>query len=428
MLSRRTLLTSAPLSGLVLGHSASTANTATYIDLPDGALFHAEITWALSKGLIALLKEWVQKTKSAPATAENPNGVAPLSEKQYCYVPEVDPRQCPVDTTNAVDKIQSMYTANPIAGTGFIASYIYDNVGRLLTVDTPGYGQVITSEYTYNAQNQVANDNWEYDADGNLVSSDKADFVYNSVNQNISSILKNGSNTTKNTFIGMTQKQLIAQESSRSGTFVYIHRLNDRFGNPVDADIRLVKDDGASSTYTEFDSYGARPERTTVVPRDVFDPFRYRFSLVDRGGTERYLFGVRWYSPSQGAWMQQDSLDAPLDPLNANHYAYAGGDPINNFDPTGLITWEDLAGKLAGGLVGSLFAIPAAGLLSGPAAIAAGVALGGCLGGMVDEAMSKNLKNEQVLVTSLATTCFATAGLGALGSYLTPRLVQMIKG
>lgn len=53
MLSRRTLLTFAPLSGLALGHSASTANTATYIDLPDGALFHTEITWALSKGLIA---------------------------------------------------------------------------------------------------------------------------------------------------------------------------------------------------------------------------------------------------------------------------------------------------------------------------------------------------------------------------------------
>ena len=39
---------------------------------------------------------------------------------------------------------------------------------------------------------------------------------------------------------------------------------------------------------------------------------------------------------------QQDSLDAPLDPVNANRYAYAGGDPVNNFDPTGLYGIEEV--------------------------------------------------------------------------------------
>lgn len=192
--------------------------------------------------------------------------------------------------------------------------------------------------------------------------------------------MKDGSNTTTNIFAGMTQKQLIAQQSSKNGTFVYTHGLNDRYGNPmiekirhggstafvehdpvtgnplflrdvdkksvhmyisdpVDSDIRLVKDDGATSTYKEFDPYGARDEKVTVVPRDVFDPFRYRFGLVDRGGTGRYLFGVRFYDPRQGVWTQQDSLDAPLDPNNANRYAYAGSDPVNNFDPTGR-AWQ----------------------------------------------------------------------------------------
>ena len=31
-----------------------------------------------------------------------------------------------------------------------------------------------------------------------------------------------------------------------------------------------------------------------------------------------------------------DTLDTPLDPKNANRYAYAGDDPINNIDPLGL--------------------------------------------------------------------------------------------
>ena len=46
-------------------------------------------------------------------------------------------------------------------------------------------------------------------------------------------------------------------------------------------------------------------------------------------------FGQRWYNPTTGTWTQQDTLDSPLDPANANRYAYAGDDPINGQDPTG---------------------------------------------------------------------------------------------
>ena len=108
--------------------------------------------------------------------------------------------------------------------------------------------------------------------------------------------------------------------------------------DPIDSDIRLVEDDGSSSDYKEFDPYGARHEVYAPSDRDKFDPFRYRFGLVDRGGTGRFLFGVRWYDPNQGVWTQQDSLDAPLDPVNANRYGHAGGDPVNNWDPAGLAT------------------------------------------------------------------------------------------
>jgi hypothetical protein len=37
-----------------------------------------------------------------------------------------------------------------------------------------------------------------------------------------------------------------------------------------------------------------------------------------------------------GRWTQQDSLNTPLDPTNGNRYAYAGDDPINGVDPSGL--------------------------------------------------------------------------------------------
>ncbi len=46
-------------------------------------------------------------------------------------------------------------------------------------------------------------------------------------------------------------------------------------------------------------------------------------------------YAARHDNPITGTWTQQDTLDTPLDPTNANRYAYASGDPINTVDPTG---------------------------------------------------------------------------------------------
>jgi RHS repeat-associated protein len=54
---------------------------------------------------------------------------------------------------------------------------------------------------------------------------------------------------------------------------------------------------------------------------------------LDQGGLVK--FGLRWYLPGVGAWTQEDTLDSPLDPNNANRYAYAGDNPSNAGDPTG---------------------------------------------------------------------------------------------
>lgn len=44
---------------------------------------------------------------------------------------------------------------------------------------------------------------------------------------------------------------------------------------------------------------------------------------------------AHWHNPVIRRWTQQDTLDNPLDPANANRYAFAGNDPINYTDPTG---------------------------------------------------------------------------------------------
>ena len=67
------------------------------------------------------------------------------------------------------------------------------------------------------------------------------------------------------------------------------------------------------------------------------NPYTFKIGLQDRA-TGWVKYGQHWYNPGVGRWTQMDTLDAPLDPANANRYAYAANDPVNNSDPLGLLT------------------------------------------------------------------------------------------
>lgn len=270
-------------------------------------------------------RQSVKRSGAVAPTTENPEGIQTLDDKQYCYKPGIDPRQCSTSSVKATDKIQGMYTTMAGTGTGYETRYSYDKAGRLVTVDTPGSAEgkfsytydsrgnrtkevrttpteTTTDSNTFNAQNQKTSDSWAYDADGNLSTDGKSTSTYNSANQTTTTKLADGSNTTTNTFAGTTQAELIGQDSTENGSYAYTYGLTDRFGNPmiekirhegrtayvehdpvtdeplflrdtdktsvhmyiadpVDADIRMVEDDGGSSDYKEFDPFGAREEK-----------------------------------------------------------------------------------------------------------------------------------------------------------------------
>ena len=77
------------------------------------------------------------------------------------------------------------------------------------------------------------------------------------------------------------------------------------------------------------------------------NPYAFHAGIKD-AGSGLVKFGQRWYNPTTGTWTQQDTLDNPLDPANANRYAYAGDDPINGSDPSGAsLTCDILNGALS---------------------------------------------------------------------------------
>ena len=75
------------------------------------------------------------------------------------------------------------------------------------------------------------------------------------------------------------------------------------------------------------------------------NPYAFHAGIKDPG-SGMVKFGQRWYNPTTGTSTQQDTLDNPLDPANANRYAYAGDDPINNLDPS-----EALSSTYGGALI-----------------------------------------------------------------------------
>ncbi|WP_341936184.1 RHS repeat-associated core domain-containing protein [Microbacterium sp. LWO14-1.2] len=118
------------------------------------------------------------------------------------------------------------------------------------------------------------------------------------------------------------------------------------------------------------------------------NPFPFKGGIQDRA-TGWVHYGNRWYNTTLGRWTQQDTLDVPLDPVNANRYAYAGSDPINNFDPLGLYDLEAAAGTVGtfaggAGAVGATVGCVVGLIGSGPACVAgagAGAAISGAAGG-----------------------------------------------
>jgi RHS repeat-associated protein len=92
-----------------------------------------------------------------------------------------------------------------------------------------------------------------------------------------------------------------------------------------------------------------------VAARYRYDPFGQDRGVVGslsnslRFGSVEYVpalklfkMGERWYDPKSGRFTQQDPLNQPFDPKQANRYLYAGQDPVNLSDPTGYDIFDDI--------------------------------------------------------------------------------------
>ncbi len=109
--------------------------------------------------------------------------------------------------------------------------------------------------------------------------------------------------------------------------------------------IGLLDDTGKQVAKYTYDPYGghatvsgAEAADTSIATANIW---RYARGQYDPA-TGLTKFGVRYYDPSGGRWTQLDPLQHLLDLRQGNRYSYAGSDPINNTDPTGACSFDDV--------------------------------------------------------------------------------------
>ena len=258
--------------------------------------------------------------------------------------------------------------------------FTYDDAGnRTQATETDvATGKTTTdTKFSFNAVGQITTAGYKYDGTGNMIAAPGETFTYNGAQQMTTSV-KDGVKTSY-TYAGADMNKLLSQATDGRKAYQYTYGTSDSNGVPVitartvagvgtasvlsdpasgrSLDLRTtdgatsmwvidgignpaaaITDKGAKAYVVSYSPYGGESVSygdTSIQWQQ--NPYGFktgiRSSNTNNGITK---FGYRWQYASTGNWLQRDTLDAPLDPGNANRYAYAGGDPINGSDPKGL--------------------------------------------------------------------------------------------
>ncbi|PYI38876.1 hypothetical protein CVS30_08630 [Arthrobacter psychrolactophilus] len=322
-----------------------------------------------------------------------------------------------------------------VAATDTTYTYSFDARGNR-TNETEARLNLMSRKTAFNAANQIIGHPlfepvipmdtsvYAYDASGNMIKNAAGTYSYNAAQQ-MTKTTKNAVTYTY-TYAGVSNNELVAQTTPQ-GNYQYTYGRTDAQGQPIIEQVKLdgntayiehdpvtgeplmlrtsdgmqslyISDGNGSSTFlinsngVVKSNRGYTPTGVANIPTDnsalttTQNPYTFKNGINDRT-TSWIKYGARYYNPnSPSVWTQQDSLDAPLNPANANRYAYAANNPINYADPTGqscvtdTISQSIVPGAIVGTAVGAGFGAGTGAVLGLGVGAPVGAVAGGVLG------------------------------------------------
>lgn len=270
--------------------------------------------------------------------------------------------------------------------TNYVARYAYDTEGNLDCVAVSSYTgscaaaspTQLIKDYTYDYLNRLA----AYQSYATGAVQDQATYDYDPLDRLLKETEKHGSSPTRTTdfaYLGLTT--LVTQESQSGDVMkdatksysydAYGHRISLR-NDPVDPakptkdytyayDVHgsvsaLVDEAGSVAASYGYDAYGEKDAGISGSdPEDSnpLNPYRYSARRFD-SGSGTIDMGARRFGPDVARFLQPDlflgaltDLGLSTDPLTANRYALAGGNPLSFLEWDGHMLLADGGGGSA---------------------------------------------------------------------------------
>jgi RHS repeat-associated protein len=250
---------------------------------------------------------------------------------------------------------------------GTTISNAYDAAGNRTTKTVNQGGTTTTTNYTYDAGNQLTAVNsqaYTYDANGNLTGNGAKTFIYDVENRLIE--VKDSGGTSLATFTYDYEGKRTSTTTS-SGT-IYFHYSGDKViyetdasnnivaeytwdakGNPVSmtkngtiyyyhinghGDVTALTDaNGATVAQYQYDAWGNIISQTGTMASS--NPYRYAGYHYDEGTGFYYLMS-RYYDSMSGRFLTRDTFHGFADDTQSlNQYVYTKNNPIMYVDPDG---------------------------------------------------------------------------------------------
>jgi RHS repeat-associated protein len=244
----------------------------------------------------------VQVGAGTPATTAYDDANRPVSgaNPTAAYTSDADGRlTARPGQTMTHDHLGRLTAVKDASGTTTIAAYTYDPLDRLRTVDYGG-GNRIRFRYTGTTTSAAQ---WIDDVAGTV---------------------------TRSIGNGWGGEHLLDWTGTNSNRRTY--------GTNAHHDVTwTATDSGAILQSLRYDPWGTP---RSAVPSG-YVPFRFQGSWHDQA-TELAWVVTRWYAPSLGRFVSEDSLlGEPVNPGSRHLYAYGAGEPVGTWDPDGRIDYPN---------------------------------------------------------------------------------------